>query len=507
MDITEYRKEFAAYNSALELAHFNHRAGYTANLDLEPVYDRYSDLFSHASIESLADLLKETPETRQTEIAALRSLLASAQIASAEFQAREIAAEKSECEAAPSVEWMGQRLRTAAVSSLLSNENDSIRRRELFARYTDAVDGCNDLRADLLASIHSHIRDISGLSYKQFFSQVMKTDLGKLASAAAAFLAQTESAYESALDAEISRSHLGVEIADLSHADFLRIQRMQRFDRFFPSTDLLPTYSRAMRLMGIRADEQRNLHFDVDPRAGKNPRAACFRVNIPDDIRISVAPIGGSYDYTVLFHEAGHAQHFSWTSREISARYPEFVFTPENATGEAFAFLFTNLYQDRRWVSEIFRSLSPERVDDVSRAQALLTFCSVRRYCAKLQYESVLHESNELGSEALAHTYSQIQKSFTFFTRPPSMYLLDVEDDFYCAAYVRAWWFEAALREHLKTKYGLSWWNSKKALDDLIDLWNTGSRYSVEELAQSFGLGSFDLGIVAEALITSVKED
>lgn len=49
MDISDYRRDYAAYCSSIELAHYQHRAGFERELYLEPIYDRYGELFSRLS--------------------------------------------------------------------------------------------------------------------------------------------------------------------------------------------------------------------------------------------------------------------------------------------------------------------------------------------------------------------------------------------------------------------------------------------------------------------------
>ncbi|MBV9959004.1 MAG: hypothetical protein JO360_11315, partial [Acidobacteria bacterium] len=51
------------------------------------------------------------------------------------------------------------------------------------------------------------------------------------------------------------------------------------------------------------------------------------------------------------------------------------------------------------------------------------------------------------------------------------------------------------------------WWASRKAGDELIDLWNTSSRYSVEELAQLLGLGELSFDLLAETCISAMSEE
>jgi hypothetical protein len=39
-----------------------------------------------------------------------------------------------------------------------------------------------------------------------------------------------------------------------------------------------------------------------------------------------------------------------------------------------------------------------------------------------------------------------------------------------------------------------------KVADELIDMWNTGSRYTVEELASLAGLGSLSFDLLADSI-------
>jgi hypothetical protein len=131
----------------------------------------------------------------------------------------------------------------------------------------------------------------------------------------------------------------------------------------------------------------------------------------------------------------------------------------------------------------------------------------VRRACAKLNYEIALYDSPQVRSSNLSMTYATLQTEATGFRRDPSLYLWDVDDGFYAAAYLRAWAFEVSLREHLRTRWGRRWWASRKAGDELIDLWNTASRYTVEELARLIGFGEISFDFLADSLIAAMSDD
>lgn len=507
MNISDYRRDFAAFSSALELAQYRHRAGFEPQLRTEPIYDRYGELFTRAAITELERLLKDTPAHMATERAGLRLLLGTARIGFLDARAKELTDEYALCQSSARVEWEDSRLPLHGVSKVVANEPVAARRRELMARWVDALSACNDLRAARFESLHESARTLGFDSYRALYTETTGTDYEALAAKTDAFLARTESAYAAALRKATARDLPGLAFEELESSDFSYFHRMSRLDRFFPAGEVLSTYSAAMSGLGIRVERQHNIQIDAEARPNKNPRAACFRINAPDDVRLLVAPVGGVYDYTVLFHEVGHAQHFGWSSRELVNRYPEFLFTPEHGTTEGYAFLLNYLFLDPLWLKEYLPNVSDENVRDIRASLALLTLHNIRRYCAKLRYEIELHDNPTVQGEHLAETYARLQREATLFGRAPHLYLWDVDDGFYVAAYLRAWAFEVGLREHMLVRHGSRWWKSNRAGDDLIDLWNTSSRYTVEELAKLIGFGELSFELLADSLIAAVSEE
>ncbi|HEY0322288.1 MAG TPA: hypothetical protein VGC66_15110 [Pyrinomonadaceae bacterium] len=507
MNVSDYRREFAAFSSAIELAHYQHRAGFEPQLHTEPIYERYSDLFTREAIEGLKSALAVTPAGQETERAGLKALLGMARIGFLEAHAKELTDEYAHCQTSALVNWEGERVPLYSVPKIIANEPLAQRRRELMARWVAALDSCNDIRAARFESLHESARSLGFDSYRALYTEITGTDYDALSAQTNAFLVRTDDAYRAALRRAAARDLPGVAFDELEYSDYSFFHRMSRLDRFFPVGEVLPTYRRTMAGLGIRVEQQKNIYIDAELRPTKNPRAACFRINAPDDVRLLVAPAGGVYDYTVLFHEVGHAQHFGWSSRELVKRYPEFLYPPENATTEGYAFLLNYLFLDPLWLREYLPGVSVERVRDILSSIALLTLHNARRYCARLRYELMLHDSASVRSEHLAHSYAELQTEATGFKRSPVLYLWDVDDGFYVAAYLRAWAFEVGLREHLRTRHGRRWWNSRRAGDELIDLWNTSSRYTVEELAKLVGFGELSFELLADSLISAVSEE
>jgi hypothetical protein len=507
MKTSDYRRDFAAFSSALELAQYRHRAGFELRLQTEPIYERYTELFTRDTIQDLELALDSTPLDQETERAGLRALLGTARIGFLDAHAKELTDEYALCQSHTEVEWDGERLPFHSVSKLIANEPVAVRRRELTTRWVDAVDSCNDIRAARFESLHESARELGFDSYRALYSEIMATDYEALAAQADRFLARTDAAYGAALMRATARDLPGLSFDELEYSDYSFLHRMSRLDPFFPAAGALRTYGAAMSALGIRIEKQKNIHIDAEPRPTKNPRAACFRVDAPEDVRLLLSPVGGVYDFTVLFHEAGHAQHFGWSSRELVARYPEFMHAPDHATTEGYAFLLNYLFLDPLWLGEYLPGAGRERVRDIQASLSLLALHNIRRYCAKVRYELMLHDNSAIRSEHIARTYAQLQTEATLFRRSPALYLWDVDDGFYSAAYLRAWAFEVGLREHLRTRHGRRWWATRRAGDELIDLWNTSSRYTVEELAKLIGFGELSFELLADSLISAVSEE
>ena len=507
MEISAYRQSFAAYNQAIELAKFQIRAGLRTEMPVDEIIDQYSGLFTLESIEALSEAFATTNTDFEAERTGLRYLCGAARLGYLKYHVRALINEQGVCEAATKIAWDGESLPAYCAPWLIANESNVARRKDLLARYADACGQCDDIRAGVLDSYHESAVKLGFENYRALFADIMQINPGELVAQADSFVMQTDAVYSDALYRELRKNEIGAGPGDVSHADFLYLQRMRINDRYFPRDGIMKMYDSAMHGLGIYIGRQQNIRIDLSDTADKKPGAGCFRINAPLDVRVSASSVGGVRDYTVFFHEAGHAQHFAWSSEGLVDHYPEFLFAPENTTAEGFAFLFSNLFHDPSWLVEYGSGLRPEEAQSISKSLAFITLASIRHYCASLKYEVALHDSQDVRYGELPGLYADLQKQATIFGRPAGMYLADVDDGYLAATYLRGCAFEAGLREHLLTRYGKRWWASRKARDVLIDLWNTSSRYTVDELAGLVGFGPLSFDLLAEKLTEAVKGD
>jgi hypothetical protein len=130
-----------------------------------------------------------------------------------------------------------------------------------------------------------------------------------------------------------------------------------------------------------------------------------------------------------------------------------------------------------------------------------------RRCCAQLRHQTVLAAASDVRAESHAAEYAAAQTEATGFRHDPALYLQDTgEHPGAAAADLRARLFAVALGEHLRARHGRRWWTARAAGDELIDLWNTGARYTVAELASLVGAGALDVELLAENLLAVVNE-
>ena len=127
---------------------------------------------------------------------------------------------------------------------------------------------------------------------------------------------------------------------------------------------------------------------------------------------------------------------------------------------------------------------------------ALYKLFLVRRYAAKLAYELELHAAGAR-LDALPARYAELLTDATGVTYPPTDYLDDVDDGFYCTSYLRAWAFEAKLVDHLRTRFGRAWFADPRAGGLLREMWDLGQSLRAEALLRQVAGTDLDFAVLA----------
>ncbi|HEX8161117.1 MAG TPA: hypothetical protein VF538_04555 [Pyrinomonadaceae bacterium] len=500
METSHYRREYAAYHAAVERALYEHFTGAAAQPRLEAIRERYSDLWTREAVAALETAREETPAQFETERAALRSLAGAARLAYAETRAREVSEELSRCSAASRVGWGGEELTLREAGARIAAETKAEVRGELAARWLDGVRACDDLRAAHVETLRDAARELGFDSYAALLAGATGVDYGKLSAAAEVVLERTAAAYESRLAATLARSLPPERARAPDYADELFFARRADLDPPFPARALRATYEEATRGVGVYAGRRDHLRVEETARAEARGAAGCFALSPPEDVRLVFGAGAGANSYRDVFREAGRANQLAWASRDLTARYPEFANSPDRSSGAGFGSLLRALFADPAWIAER-RGLRSSEAEEIARACALADLYEARRDCARVRDESELFAARDPRSESLAEACAARRREATGFRQPSSLALFDASAGGASAAdSLRGRLFAASLAEYLRTRHGARWWSRRAAGDELIDLWNTASRYGVEELAPLAGAGQLDPELLAASL-------
>ncbi len=479
LDLEQYRRRAEEFIGALDLEYYEHFSGRKPVCDTAAVYDRYPGLFSRDVIDGLEELYAAAVDDEKLRLAYLLAFVVDGFMGE---QTKYLADELANTEGAATIEVDGESIGLRQASVVQGNEPDRARRARIQeARLRATAEKLNPLLERIWRRCHELAEELGYPNYKELYAEVKGLDYDHLRAELEAFLADTANLYERVMHGLV-RERLDIELADLTFADLPYLWRARGFDTVFSAERLVPTLRETLLGMGIHLDQQPNVHLDTEVRELKSPRAFCAPVRVPDEIYLVVLPRGGQDDYATLLHEAGHAEHFAHVRPDLPFEYRHLG---DNAVTEGFAFTFDHLVLNREWLKAM---LDFAESDEFVRFATIGDLYFMRRYAAKLAYETTLHaQTGEL--DAMPAEYSRRLSAATLVTVPPENYLADVDDGFYCASYLRAWMLEGALRLMLQDRFGASWFAEPDAGAWLRELWSGGQELKAERLLLRHGGG------------------
>jgi hypothetical protein len=462
-------------------------AGLKEQLELAPIYERNADLFDEPTARERVAAMQLDAEAKEAQH--LTDFAVSNYIENA---VKELSEQITNAELKAIVEWDEKQIPYQNVRSVLVREPDYRRRHDLQQRQIAVMVKQNLLRVQRLTAQHELARGLGFAGYRAMIERLRGWDLAGLSKSLAPLLADTETVFDERLGAQLSAARVPRKDADTS--DVAYILRAPEFDGMFPADRLFPVFLKTMERLGLEFESTPGLKLDTDVRPLKSPRAFCAPVCVPAEVYLVIKPIGGQDDYRALFHESGHAEHFSHTDAALPFA---FRYLGDEAISETFAFLFESLTQTPRWLVDILR-VPLREAEKFHRFALFNKLWLLRRYAAKLQYELHLHDDGPSGMDS---AYRDILADALHVAISPERYLDDVDDAFYVAGYLRAWVFEVQLRRFLLEHFGEGWYESRDAGGFLRQLWSVGLRDSVDEIARTrIGAQGLDPKLLIEEL-------
>src|SRR6266508_483520 len=451
-ELEVYRERIDRFIADLDQEYYEHFAGLKEDFDLDSVYLQYEDITSLEQARRMQDAVNGSFSSIELWRFACEGYLGAL--------TRRHEEEAAKLEATLKATVDGDEIPFRMLRPTIANSADRDRRERIERVRNDLTD--EHLNPVLLAShkeTHDATRDLGAESYRELYEK-FNYRLEDLAGQCRAFLDSTEALYEDAAD-RVIRASVGVGLAEAERWDIARVFRATEWDPVFPADKMLPALEATLRELGIDLYAQENIRLDVEERPNKTPRAFCAPIEVPGKVMLVIQPIGGPDDWSALFHEAGHAEHFAHTRAELPVEERRLG---DSAVTEGWAMLMEHLTDDPAWLA---RRLDFHTADDLTAMRP--------RYV-------------ELLGDALKIAPS------------PTEYLGDIDAGFYVSAYLRSWVFEAQLRDHLRGEFGNAWFAKREAGSLLRELWGEGQRWPAEDFLRDITGSTLELESVGERI-------
>src|SRR5262245_57004896 len=315
-------------------------------------------------------------------------------------------------------------------------------------------------------------------SYNATFELVSGIDLEVLKAECEQFLRDTNDMWRDVVP-EFTKRVLGMEPSQVIRADALALFRGRDFDAYFPPERMESSIRRQVKEMGVDPLANGRIRLDTSEREGKRSRAFCAPVRVPDEVYLVLRPHGGQTDWSTFLHELGHALHFAYARPD----YPfEYRWLGDNSVTESYAMLFDHHMDDAGWLKR-YTELNENNLQRFRRSAGFEELHYIRRYCAKLIYETQLYRG-DLRWESLPDLYVDTLTTATNFQYSRSEAFVDVDPHFYSARYLRAWQLQALLSETLTQRFDEDWWRNPRAGPWIVQsLFSEGQRELAHEQA------------------------
>jgi len=275
---------------------------------------------------------------------------------------------------------------------------------------------------------------------------------------------------------EASRQPFAEALEDLSQAVFgraagpaelraLYLNRMYEPNAgLFQSGDLVGAVQREFARIGF---DLSHVPVDVAERPRKSAGAFCLPIHIPDDVRVSVRVSTPHHLVDMLYHEFGHAVHFSGIRPELPYVKRNWILS---GTHETFSTLFEQLLAEPLYLRQAFGfdPAAVRRLEAFARFKALLA----ATWLGGAALTGIDAWLEDLEWPAIEQRYAHYLKLFTGVAMPPGYARLEGFTpglSVYPAGYVLAHVRAANWQRHLRGLGGEAWWDSPAAQADIRD--------------------------------------
>jgi hypothetical protein len=459
LSIERLRREGEQFMEELSREYYEAHSGLKATAELQPIYHAHREILGPDALEVAREAFvgsaDDSDDRRSSRLLLDWQVESQSSRELAPLDEREIAWESDAVVQLPD----GRQVPYQRAAIEIGNSTDR-RERAMIETARAALVGRElaPMRRERLQR-ERDITESLGLAdgYNPSWELLSGISLGALRDECAQFLRDTQAMWDETFPAMVKRG-LGIEPREATRADALALFRAKEFDQFFSAADMEPAIRRQVGEMGMDATAGGRVRFDTGEREGKRSRAFCAPVRVPDEVYLVLRPHGGQTDWSTFLHELGHALHFAYMRPDLPM---EFRWMGDNSVTEGYAMLFDHLMQDAGWLQR-YTGLNKKTAPAFLRSAGFEELHFLRRYCAKLLYETQLY-AGDLSWDAAPDLYVELLTGATTFQYSAADAFVDVDARYYAARYLRAWQLQALIGETLVERYDADWWRNPRA--------------------------------------------
>lgn len=370
--------------------------------------------------------------------------------------------------------------------------------RDLYARaFRDAL---RSMDAPLERRIEGCLETANALGYASYEEMVTATsgiDLGALSDEASRALAQSEEAYRDLTGFGLRRAVGPVALrprGEASFHDLARLSRLAPLDDHFRAHRLQESLEAALQAIGLRFDAGGRIEADFERRPGKRFEPLFARIDVPREIAVGLAPLGGAADYHTALELLGRAQHAALCSERAPM---EDRWLGDESVGRGFGVAFAQFLLDPGFMKR-YLGLDEREGVEAARLFAIVELASLRKACAQLLFERTLYAEGPRAD--LRGLYRESLQKAMLVDWPVESWLFEVEPRFACARALRAFALAERLRRAMLDACDEDHWRNPRLGAFLEGYASRGQQKSADELAKELG-GELSIAGAAARLI------
>jgi hypothetical protein len=375
----------------------------------------------------------------------------------------------------------------------LAGERKRVKRQLIEEAGTAVIGDLQRYYRELWARLFAAAQALGYASLLGLWEELSGVSLDELLKPLEAVLRDTEDTYRDHMQWHLKRA-FGIRLEMARRHDILALFALEETAAWYPRTALMPCLEGWLGEWGWRADAFPNVR--LEPHSAVAGGAYCAALDVPQDIRVLLAPAEGLRGFAQAWREAGKALLLGSFPAEAALPLRSF---PDPSLLEAQAELFAGVLRTPQWLA-IYRGI--RQPGELLRLVLLERLFIVRRYIGKCLYERTLYEDFTLDGKEEA--YRDALRRACGFGYPEAYYLHDVEPGFATFWNVRGWLLAAFVRQQLRRRYAEEWFREPDALEALREFWAQSPYHSLDALVERLGGSLRDVGPVVADLLSEL---